>query len=72
MCKIFGPKIWSFKFFDKFHVWVNEQLVNQHQYQHWKKVEGGSGGGGDTDPKKESSNDEADDLKQLKSCVSKL
>ena len=48
----FGPKIWSFKFFDKFHVWVNEQLVNQHQYQHWKKVERGSGGGGDKDPKK--------------------
>ena len=41
---------WSF--FDKFHVWVNEQLVNQHQYQHWKKVERGSGGGGDKDPKK--------------------
>ena len=41
---------WSF--FDKFHVWVNEQLVNQHQYQHRKKVERGNGGGGDKDPKK--------------------
>ena len=62
---------WSF--FDKFQVWINEELVNQHQYQHWKRWEGGAMVEVIQIKKKEENpNNEADDLKQLKSCGSKL
>ena len=42
MCNIFGPQIWSRKFFDKFHKkYIHFRVTNHEQQQHikfWKDV----------------------------------